>query len=93
MCVVLLPLLVSVIPVRLADIPSLAPFAGALLVAVRTATRTWDARARRRRYAFAGLLCAVAVLVNRVRPKADEASGTATAPANSEARDETPRFG
>ena len=36
---------------------------------------------------------AVAVLVNRVRPKADEASAAAAAPESPETQDETPRFG
>jgi hypothetical protein len=61
---VLLPFFVSLIPVRLADIPSLAPFAGALLVGANTLHGAWSAAARRRRYALAGLLCAIAVLVN-----------------------------
>jgi hypothetical protein len=56
--------LVSVIPVRLADVPSLAPFVAALLVAVRIASGVWTGRALFRRYGLAGLLCSVAVLLN-----------------------------
>ena len=61
---VLLPLLVALIPVRMADLPSLAPFAAALLAGARILGAPWSAPKRRRRYALAGLFCAAAVLVS-----------------------------
>jgi hypothetical protein len=61
---VLLPNLVSVIPVRLADLPSLAAFTAALLVAVRTAAGSWSGRPLLRRYLACGAVCAVAVLLS-----------------------------
>jgi hypothetical protein len=60
---VLLPNLVAHIPIRLADLPSLALFMAALLVAVRTAGGSWTGRALLRRYLIAGALCSVAVLL------------------------------
>jgi hypothetical protein len=60
---VLLPNLVAHIPVRLGDLPSLAAFMAALLVAVRTAGGSWSGRPLLRRYLIAGALCALAVLL------------------------------
>ena len=60
---VLLPNLVAHLPVLLGDLPSLAAFVAALLVAVRTAGGTWEGRALLRRYAGVGALCALATLL------------------------------
>lgn len=60
---VLLPNLVPHLPVRLGDVPSLAAFMGALLVAVGTTLGSWTGRDHLRRYALCGALCALAVLV------------------------------
>jgi hypothetical protein len=60
---VLLPNLVAHIPVRLGDLPSLAAFMAALLVAVRTAAGSWSGRPLFRRYLVAGALCSLAVLL------------------------------
>jgi len=60
---VLLPNLVAHIPILLGDLPSLALFMAALLVAVRTAAGSWSGRPLLRRYLIAGALCALAVLL------------------------------
>ena len=60
----LLPNLVSLIPVRLGDLPSLALFLPAVLAAARTAGGSWSGRPLLRRYLVCGALCALAVLLN-----------------------------
>ena len=60
---VLLPNLVAHIPIRLGDLPSLAAFMAALLVAVRTAGGSCSGRPLRRRYLVAGAFCSLAVLL------------------------------
>jgi hypothetical protein len=60
---VLLPNLVAHIPVRLGDLPSLAAFRAAVVVAVRTAAGSWSGRPLFRRYLLAGAFCSLAVLL------------------------------
>ena len=60
---VLLPNLVAHIPVRLGDLPSLAVFMAALLVAVRTVAGSWSGRPLLLRYLISGALCSLAVLL------------------------------
>ena len=61
--VVLLPNLVSHLPVRLGDLPSLAVFLVAVGLGMRTASSPLPARQLARRYALAGACCAGAVLL------------------------------
>lgn len=59
----LLANLVAHLPVRLADLPSLAPFVAALLVAARTVGGPGSGRPLLRRYLACGALCSLAVLL------------------------------
>jgi hypothetical protein len=61
---VLLPNLVAHLPIRLGDLPPLAAFMAALLVAVRTAAGSWSGRPLLRRYLICGAVCSIAVLLN-----------------------------
>jgi len=60
---VLLPNLVSHLPVRLGDLPSLAVFLVGVALGMRTAASRLEARPLAVRYAVMGLLCAAAVLL------------------------------
>lgn len=60
---VLLPNLVSHLPVRLGDLPSLAAFLVAVAIGMRTVAARLDRRALTVRYAIVGACCAAAVLL------------------------------
>jgi hypothetical protein len=59
----LLPNFVAHVPVRLCDLPSLALLLSATAVGARTLWGDWLPALRRRRYALAGVLAALAVLI------------------------------
>ena len=59
----LLPNMVAHVPILLGDLPSLAAFMGAVLIAVRGASGHAGGPPLLRRYAIAGFLCALATLL------------------------------